>query len=73
MDLQYLKVTNKPIKNDALVEKMNRIFNFSQDYPNYQPVGSGDNKDFSSLRIDTGDNTLIVLMGNDDSPIPSFG
>ena len=64
--------SNKPIKNDALVEKMNRIFNFSQDYPNYQPAGSGD-KDLSSLRIDTGDNTLIVLMGNDDSPIPSFG
>ena len=64
--------SNKPIKNDALVEKMNRIFDFSQDFPNYQPVGSGD-KDLSSLRIDTGDNTLIVLMGNDDSPIPSFG
>ena len=64
--------SNKPIKNDALVEKMNRIFDFSQDYPNYQPSGSGD-KDLSSLRIDTGDNTLIVLMGNDDSPIPSFG
>ena len=64
--------SNKPIKNDALVEKMNRIFNFSQDYPNYQPAGSGD-KDLSSLRIDTGDNTLIVLMGNDNSPIPSFG
>ena len=31
-----------------------------------------DNK-LSSLNIDTGDNTLIVLMGNDDSPIPSFG
>ena len=64
--------SNKPIKNDALVEKMNRIFDFSQDFPNYQPAGSGD-KDLSSLRIDTGDNTLIVLMGNDDSPIPSFG
>ena len=49
---------------------MNRIFNFSGD--NFQPAGGGD-KDLSSLRIDTGDNTLIVLMGNDDSPIPSFG
>ena len=62
--------SNKPIRNDALVDKMNRIFNFSGD--NFQPAGGGD-KDLSSLRIDTGDNTLIVLMGNDDSPIPSFG
>ena len=63
--------SNKPIKNDALVEKMNRIFNFSQDYPNYQPAGGGD-KDLSSLRIDTGNDTLIVLLDS-DSPIPSFG
>jgi hypothetical protein len=60
--------SNKPIKNDVLVEKMNRIF----DFDNFQPAGSGD-KDQASLRIDTGDNTLIVLMGNDDSPMPSFG
>jgi hypothetical protein len=63
--------SNKPIKNDALVEKMNRIFNFSQDYPNYQPAGSGDN-DLRSLRIDTGNDTLIVLLDS-ESPIPSFG
>ena len=60
--------SNKPIKNDALVEKMNRIFNFSGD--NFQPAG-GD-KDLSSLRIDTGNDTLIVLLDS-DSPIPSFG
>ena len=29
--------------------------------------------DVSSLNIDTSDNTLIVLMGNDNSPIPFFG
>ena len=63
--------SNKPIKNDALVEKMNRIFDFSQDFPNYQPAGAGD-KDLSSLRIDTGNDTLIVLLDS-DSPIPSFG
>ena len=50
---------------------MNRIFDFSQDFPNYQPAGSGD-KDLSSLRIDTGNDTLIVLLDS-DSPIPSFG
>ena len=60
--------SNKPIKNDALVEKMNRIFNFDLD--NFQPAG-GD-KDLSSLRIDTGNDTLIVLLDS-DSPIPSFG
>ena len=28
---------------------------------------------FEKLKVDTGSDTLIVLMGNDDSPIPSFG
>ena len=28
---------------------------------------------FEKLKVDTGNNTLIVLMGNDDSPMPSFG
>ena len=28
---------------------------------------------FDQLKVDTGSDTLIVLMGNDDSPIPSFG
>ena len=62
--------SNKPIKNDALVEKMNRIFNFSGD--NFQPAGGDKPKDLSSLRIDTGNDTLIVLLDS-DSPIPSFG
>ena len=30
-------------------------------------------KTFEELKVDTGSNTLIVLMGNDDSPMPSFG
>ena len=35
--------------------------------------GKIDKDTFEKLKVDTGSDTLIVLMGNDDSPIPSFG
>ena len=35
--------------------------------------GKIDKNTFEKLKVDTGSDTLIVLMGNDNSPIPSFG
>ena len=62
---------NKPTTNDELVNKMNRIFNFGV-FDDFQPAGGGDDKDLSSLRIDTGNDTLIVLLDS-DAAIPTFG
>lgn len=65
IDTIFQNDPDKPVKNDALVDKMNRIFNFG-----IEPVGG--NKDLRSLRIDTGNDTLIVLL-NSDAAIPTFG
>ena len=62
---------NKPTTNDELVNKMNRIFNFGV-FDDFQPAGGGDDKDLSSLRIDTGNDTLVVLLDN-DAAVPIFG
>ena len=69
IDTIFQNDPDKPVKNDALVDKMNRIFNFGV-FDDFKPVG-GD-KDLSSLRIDTGNDTLIVLL-NSDAAIPTFG
>lgn len=69
IDTIFQNDPDKPVKNDALVDKMNRIFNFGV-FDDFKPVG-GD-KDLSSLRIDTGNDTLIVLLDS-DAAIPTFG
>jgi len=62
---------NKPTTNDELVNKMKRIFNFNI-FDDFQPTGSGGDKDLTSLRIDTGNDTLVVLLDN-DAAVPIFG
>ena len=69
IDTIFQNDPDKPVKNDALVDKMNRIFNFGV-FDDFKPVG-GD-KDLSSLRIDTGNDTLIVLLDS-DAAVPMFG
>ena len=69
IDTIFQNDPDKPVKNDALVDKMNRIFNFGI-FDDFESVGGGE--DLRSLRIDTGNDTLIVLLDS-DAAIPTFG
>ena len=67
--LKYVQSGASPSLQEVQID-LNKLLQQFQKVNEF--VGSG-GPDLSSLNIDTGDNTLIVLMGNDDSPIPSFG
>ena len=67
--LKYLRSGASPTLDEVSLP-FELLIKQLQNLPQFSVV---EDDKLSSLNIDTGDNTLIVLMGNDDSPIPSFG